>query len=249
MKAKVQKQETLPFSWKDYMTPLVIAAVIFLGVVVGVIPQLKDIFTIRTAIVDLTKTLEVLDQKYQALTSMSDSELNSMVSMVESALPSDKPIFQALEVVQSQAFEYGLAVDSFDFSPGSVATESATAKAKSVKQASGVSSLDLEVTLMGSFENLLQFVKALESSGPLAEVQGFSVSSAAAFENDVKTTILLKIFYMPSPQLIGGVTTPLKLMSQTQIAAIEQLATLSRVTTGSLVSPQGSVLRENPFSF
>lgn len=231
------------------MTPLAIVGVIFLGVVVGVIPQLKDIFIIRTAIADLTKTLEVLDQKYQALTSMSDSELNSMVSMVESALPSDKPIFQALEVVQSQAFEYGLAVDSFDFSPGSVATESATAKTKNTKQTSGVSSLDLEVTLMGSFENLLQFVKALENSGPLAEVQGFSVSSAAAFENNVKTTILLKIFYMPSPQVIGGVTTPLKLMSQTQIAAIEQLTTLSRITTSSLVAPQGSVLRENPFSF
>lgn len=249
MKAKEVKQIKLSFSWKDYTTPLLIGGIIVIGVLVGLIPQIKDIVTIRASIDELSKTLDSLDAKYQALTSMSDAELNSMVSMVESALPSDKPIFQALEVVQSQAFEYGLVVDSFDFSPGSVASESASVKQKSTKQASGISFLDLEVTLMGTFENLLQFVKALENSGPLTEVQGFSVSSAATFENDVKTTIMLKIFYMPSPQVIGGVTTPLKLMSQTQIAAIEQLTTLARVTSGSLVAPQGAVLRENPFSF
>jgi hypothetical protein len=172
-----------------------------------------------------------------------------MVSMMESALPSDKPIFQALEVVQSRAFEYGLAVDSFDFSPGSVASESASTKNKSPQHVSGVSSMDLEVTLMGTFEDLLRFVKALENSGPLTEVQGFSVSSAAAFENEVKTTIMLKFFYMPPPQMIGGVTTPLKLMSQTQIVAIEQLATLSRVTSGSLIPPKTGILREDPFNF
>lgn len=248
-KTKTQKIESVPFVLKDYSTPLIIAGIVFLGILVGLIPQIKDIFAIRAEITTLSKSLQALDQKHQALTSLSDSELNSMVSVVESALPSDKPIFQAIEVVQARAFEYGLKVDSFDFSPGSVASESASSKNISIKNASGISAMDLEVTILGTFENLLRFVRALENSGPLTEVQGFSVSSAAAFENEVKTTITLKIFYMAPPASIGSVTSPLKLMTQEQVSAIENLSAFVKTTPSSISPLVGGTLRENPFSF
>lgn len=237
------------FDWKDYKVALLVTATVVMGVFVGLIPQVKDIFAIRSEIASKLKELDTLDQKYSTLNAYGDAELNSMVNLVEGALPSDKPIFQALATVQAMAIEQGLQVSGFDFSPGSVASSSAGPNGVQTQSKGGIQKMDVQVSLVGTFENLLGFVSAVERSIPLSEVEGFSVSSAASFSDEIKTTMKLKIFYMYPPSTISKISSPIKPLTVDQIDVIDRLNDFVKTSAGLDLPPVGVNLRDNPFTY
>ena len=234
-----------PAKLKEWFLPIALYAAILLGVAVGLIPQIQDIVALREAMSSLSKKRQALETKIQQLTSFTEADLNSKVFLAESSLPSDKPVFQAVDLVQSKAGQYGLVVDGFDFSPGLVASESG-AKSQTDLIAP---SMELKTTLVGSFESLLQFIDGVERSGPLTDVKGFSVSSSQLDSGVVKTTLTLQIYYLPAPEALPKVTGALQEITDEQLAVLDLMSTYTQTTPTSLAPPAGAPLRDNPFTF
>jgi hypothetical protein len=231
---------------KDYYLLVIVGVLISFSLLLVFVPFSKEIFSLRGEISKNKKDLELLSQKESMLDSMDESELNSQVDLLESALPSEKPALYIIDILNASSQKFGLKLGSFEFSPGSLATNSAELE-KNIKAKSGIDSIEVDVEVSGDFDNLLTYIDYLENALPLMKARAISFSTAN-LDKEVDATLGLDVYYLLPPETIGKTSDQLKETSASQKEVLGKVGQYTKVVSRSLPTTTYP-LRDDPFDY
>lgn len=128
-----------------------------------------------------------------------DTERLEDFKRAEAALPLQKQPFAALLGLNEIASRSGLSLTSYDLNPGVVSTDSAQTEAQR-PTAAGVLNFPLEVTFQGSFTQLQEAFRLIETNLPLFEIDEYSISPQANSSGSadlVSSELTIRMFSAP----------------------------------------------------
>ena len=172
-----------------YSVGLIALAIILL--VFAFYPQVTESIALRNKYKKELPTLEKLQAKLSDLQTIDSTTEYAQADVVRAALPSKKPLLEFLTSLNSIAVANTITVKDFALSPGAIATDSAEAadSKKKSKTAESVDTLDLEIEIVGTFDQLQQFLLDIEKISPFTTITQLSLgkgTSAADRSTDRK---------------------------------------------------------------
>lgn len=149
-----------------------------------VIPQINSILTTTSAIAEKDGVLADKTAYSTALAALSVEEMTRQTTIVNAALPQQKPVLPLLYSVDKIALQSQVAVSNFEVSPGLVGTTSGKLETTSITSSISpdILALPLKMDVSGAFESLNVFFKALDDVVPFIQVN--SVDFATADKGD-----------------------------------------------------------------
>jgi Tfp pilus assembly protein PilO len=144
-----------------------LGAVGLLLVLFAIIPQLKEAYGVYQQIGEEKPKLEKLLAKKLELENLVYTPEYAQISRVNAALPSKKPLLELLSGLNAISSQTGVSIDSFDLSPGLIASESAETQ---VAATAAYDKLALNLKLTGTFESIQEFMVQLERISPFTTI-------------------------------------------------------------------------------
>lgn len=227
--------KTLPISQIKGLAVLVLSVVVAAVLIfLLVIPWIKEIISVQGSINQAQGRITALAQKESVLSKADSDTISQTLGDLITALPNDKDVPSLLVGVSRLSSDAGLSIEALQISPGQVSTASAKAKNESV---------DFEVTLKGSAEALISFLKNLESARRLLVVKDISATMIGQ-ASSLTTTLKISAPYQgfaPPPDDISNPVPTLTAGDEKVIALINKFTNY----TGPV--PSGAVGKQNPF--
>ncbi len=137
------------------------------------VPQVKLIVEALTQLQEKETELTAITAKVSALQGIDTSLLTADIAVLETALPSQKPVLPLLYSLDKLAGASQVAISNFQVSPGDISTSSAdlmSGTSLESQLAPGVLALPLDLDVTGSFSNMNTFFKTLDDVVPLIHV-------------------------------------------------------------------------------
>lgn len=191
---------------------------------------------------ELSIELVKLDKKLMILKGIDKNLIAERVKKMESVFPSDKPIVQLLSTLSLLASKHNLNFGGVSLNPGLLTSE----KKNEVKN---LSSLDFGFEVEGDFGKILIFLRELENAAPLMKVDkmGLEIKTSPLFDN-VNILVLAKIrvsaYYKQSPETIGNINDPVKLLSRNDEAVLSRLLNFTQFE---MILPVAQTGKQNLF--
>jgi len=117
------------------------------------------------------------------MTRINKTALEDSRKTVVRALPVEKDFGAILNAISVSSARAGVSVDDYAFGIGPISSSSAD----KIKNASGLDTTSLSISLQGSIDGVLVFIKELQEKMPLSEVESIETSQA--------TTTIALLFY------------------------------------------------------
>lgn len=157
-------------------------AALALGLIVfAIYPQIQESLALNTEYNREEPKVEKLQAKLQQLQSIDSTEEFAQKDVVDSALPSKKPLLEFLTSLNSIAIANNITVGNFELSPGTISTQSADTDTRTRSQQNAVvDTLDLELEIEGSFDQLQQFLLDIEKISPFTTITKLSLGQGAS---------------------------------------------------------------------
>ena len=215
---------TIKILYRKYKEHLVYILVIFITVVLflfTVLPRIKDLARLNNEKkIELNK-VSILKNNLNLLSNLDDSELDSQLLIVSSALPSEKDFEGVLNALSLASGRSGASLGDYEFQVGDLSQRS------SVKT-TGFPFLTLVVNIKGTTSQIVNFVGSLFKSTPISEV-------TSIMQNANSATISIVFYYKT--------LLPIPLNDSTQIIPLSEkgkeiINTLSSWGVGSLSQPE-----------
>lgn len=199
MKKRSLSSNTLKqfFVMYRYFLPGAIAiAVLVLGMVFTV-SSVGAIYQSLTIISDTQESMDEVNQRLARLDELSRGELQTMKSVIDQALPAQKPVFETLTAVRAISQEVGVVITDLSSRPGNLASESANLR--QVVSAQGrqnratqrntplYEKINVTLEVEGTFNQLNEFFKRLVTITPLMDLDTVRVSSRGIAASDPNT--------------------------------------------------------------
>lgn len=221
--------------------PLITAVSLVVLVSLVIIPNIRKILDVRKDIAVARGELTALETKSNLLENIDEESIEEKLVVLERVLPSNKDVYALLVALTGLAAEKGVSLMKFEVSPGSIATESATASAQPEVEQLGprrtplTSREDLEtlaatLDVQGSFPQVRDFLIEAQRISPLIRL---SMVKLAPFERqrleatasgiEVTVGLMLDLFYGRLPRTIGALGAPLPLITESEEALYEEL--------------------------
>jgi hypothetical protein len=151
-----------------------------------IVPQFNQILTTQTKLGQEKKLLTQLQNKTQALNESQTLDLVNQAKLVDSALPSHKPLLELMTSLNFVASWAQVSITDIQLSPGEISTDSAQAtpntkavatssKAKKVTPKT-YKNLDVDLTVEGGLDKLNLFLKNLENTVPFSTITKFTLA-------------------------------------------------------------------------
>ena len=210
---------------KTYKTIIILSGVIlisFLCFVVGIVPLAKKSYDLWQSMDALQKNITILSEKISILQSLDDVSLRSNLGSLTDAVPTESSlatIFTTLDGVSGN----GIIVKSFDQTkPGSISTGSAQ-KLNADSTKVGANILPFSVTVSGPIDQVQNFLTRISQVRRLFKIRGADLT----FTTDgVEARTELNAFYVPFPKSIGGVTSPITPLNDSEQASLAKVSAL-----------------------
>jgi len=189
---------------KNFVSSLAVSVVAALILLLALIPQIQQIFSIRSELEVEKPKLEKLDAKLAELDAVLFTPEYAQLDLVSEALPSKKPLLELLDSLNSAAQSSGVQITSFSINPGLVASDAAALAAKEAQKSNeDYDHLRLELKLTGQFQQIQNFMAAAERFAPFTSVTTFSLveqnrdSGVEQFQPDaqVRTTMTTDTYF------------------------------------------------------
>lgn len=161
----------------------------------AIYPQIQESLALNTEYNRELPKVEKLQAKLAQLQSIDSTEEFAQKDVVDSALPSKKPLLEFLTSLNSIAIANNITVGNFELSPGQISTDSADADTRTrSQQNASVDTLDLELEIEGSFDQLQQFLLDIEKISPFTTITKLSLGQgASAADRGTDRTIQAKL--------------------------------------------------------
>ncbi|NCN51125.1 MAG: hypothetical protein GW925_01590 [Candidatus Pacebacteria bacterium] len=166
----------------------------------AIYPQITESLSLNTKYSKEHPTLEKLQAKLLELQSIDSTTEFSQADVVNSALPSKKPLLEFLTSLNSIAIANNISVGNFELSPGQISTDSADATKTTKQAAASVDTLDLELEIEGSFDGLQQFLLDIEKISPFTTITKLSLGQGASgadrgSDRQIKATLSTSTYF------------------------------------------------------
>jgi len=208
--------------YKDFIIPVFIIFVSLLLFVKIIIPQLWDLLKVYEEQKAAIQTLSIMQNKLNFLKSISDSTLDSQLTIVSRALPTDKDFAGVLYALSDASSKAGVSLADFKFTVGSLSQ---------IENEGKLLTFDLDITLTGNPKVVTDFISRLRKTLPLSEVTKISIQ-----EN--LSTLAVHFYYEPLTNLKYNDSVPIRPVSAIGLSLIKELSSFS--------IPQASIIPETP---
>lgn len=139
-------------------------------------PQFNQIWEIKTKIENQRASLKQLQRKVQELEQLKLSTEFQQKDKVDEVFPSHKPLLELLANLSQAAKSSQVLINSFEISPGQVA--STGAELIIPKNSAAYQALELDLTVRGSEKNVDDFLDLVEKISPITTITELVISHA-----------------------------------------------------------------------
>jgi len=167
---------------KAYVVPFLVFIIIVLMVPLFIMPQIESFKNKNNEVKNAQKRLDAINTKLEALNKIDEEKERDMLYDAEKSVPTGKEIPSLIVGMKALSGKSGLLQESMNIKPGKMASESATraaSKNKTVAKPESKDRINFNITLVGSFENIKNFLFDSEQAKRLLEVVTFKGSQQA----------------------------------------------------------------------
>ena len=194
--------------YKEYLLPVgVIFACILLFLFV-IIPQFQNLLDTQQQVKAESNKLLVLKNNLNLLTNLNESQMDSQLQIVSSALPPNKDFAGILNGISTAAEKAGVFLGDYEFQVGDIA--------KSSLNIQSFPYLKLTLTINGGVNGVTRFMAELYKTVPLSEIVNVKVTSTTS-------EITALFYYRPFPPLGFNDSAPISPISQQGLSTIANL--------------------------
>lgn len=176
--------------------PLLLAMGIVIGIAAMIfavmIPQAREAWAQYQVIEQERPRLARYQEKVIELDNIPSSPEYAQIEIIEAALPSRKPLLELLVSLNSVSTDTNVFVSSYDLSPGLVATDSTQVQQSARLQ--GFDSLQLNVSVTGTFSDLQNFFRRVEEVSPFTTITSLQLASQITSETGVSEDTQNQLF-------------------------------------------------------
>lgn len=229
------------FNYRTYLVnrkslgiAIVLGAVAVCLVVFAIVPQFQEILDLSSQLQNEKPKLEKLQRKLVELDNIQFSPEFSQRAVVDSALPSRKPLLELLTSLNTISSANRVAITEFSLNPGLIATSEAEIQAEAKKFANneGVDSIDLDMTVTGTFDDVGKFLIGLEKISPFTTIVQLELSSRVSGDDfteqasDMQAKISTKSYFF-TQSVAASVEAPLPILNALEQNVLTELANFS----------------------
>lgn len=154
---------------------------ILVVLLVGLIPQIQEVISLNSTLGKERPKLDRLNQKLISLDEVQFTPEFAQIDIVNSALPSKKPLLELLTSLQSISAANSIVISNLELSPGEIATESGSFNADTRGNQTGrrpqgaVDSLTITMNIVGQQDQVREFLNLIEKITPFTTITQLSV--------------------------------------------------------------------------
>ena len=217
------------------MAIAILLGLVSLGLLfLAIIPQFNEFLSLRNELRKETPKLTKLKQKLVELENIQFSPEFSQSKIVNSALPSKKPLLELLSSLNSIAAASSIQIEEFDLNPGAIASDAAELQAYYTRELSkdGIDTLDISMNAVGSFANIQVFLINLEKISPFTTIKTLSLNSRKrgddfdAQELDMQASLTTESHFF-TQTVSAAVEAPLPVLNNKEQDVLKELSEFS----------------------
>ena len=235
------------FIWDRYgfiFLPIGSGMLILLITLNVLLPKVDSIKSSQNLVGQKKIQLEVLMKKLALLQSVTSEKTTQLLQEAETALPQTKDASSLLSALDNLSGTTQLVIDSINLSPGIVSTEAArpapkvaTDKAKPAVSviSQTANTLPIVITTHGTSEQLRNFLKQVQTTRPLFDIQTAEISFSLESSDSLSAIFNLNAYYLPPIVEIGEIDSQLPQITdeeQNILAALASYPETSSLSAG-----------------
>lgn len=201
----------------------------------AIIPQIQESLDLYSEMQDEKPKLERLQRKLVELDNIQFSPEFAQKEIVDAALPSRKPLLELLTSLHTISELDSVEIDEFSLNPGIIATSEAEIVAEASKRANaeGVDTIEIKMTVNGTFENVGNFLINLEKISPFTTITQLSLVSRASGDDfneqasDMQAKITTQSYFF-TQSVEASVEAPLPTISTLEQNVLLELTEFSK---------------------
>lgn len=168
---------------------VIILAILSFGWIIS--PRIDDYRATQDKITSTTQETKTLTEKIDYLKSIDLNQLNQDETLVNNALLPQKNSYLLVNIIRKLSESYNYTVDSFSVSMTGL---KGSGQPAGTTTTNGFASVPVEVVLLGSADNYVDFVSALEQSLPLMSLTKFEMKKSGT---SVELDLTISAYYSP----------------------------------------------------
>lgn len=195
---------------RDYIIPIVLVIVSFILFLKVTVPTLNNLSTREQEVKFEKEKLATLKNNLKILSELNELTLDSQLSLVSDALPTEKNFAGVLNAVSVSANKSGIFLGDYEFQVGDLS--------KTITPLKGLPFLQLSLVTTGDANATARFVKELYRSFPISEITNIEVNGSRA-------TLSTTFYYRPISFGKADEYNPLSNFSKTDLDIMNDLST------------------------
>lgn len=201
--------------YKSFVLPsiIIIACIILFFIVI--IPQVQAVLDAKEKERIEKQKLELLKNNYNLLLNMDIVKLNSDFEMLTKTLPFGKDFAGIINSISDKSVKTGVSIGDFEFTVGNIS--------KTTEGSNSFPSILISLDAVGEPKAILEFVKQLYKSMPLAEITTIEQGGESA-------RIKLQFYYKAFPQGPISNESPISAFTSSDLSLINDLSSWSVVS-------------------
>lgn len=181
----------------------------------AVIPQVQEIFSLRSEIRKEEPRYDQLKNKFIQLDAVEITAEFQQKELIDATLPSKKPLLELLEGLNTAALASGIVVEEFNLAPGVIASESASTasqspplrEGRSARKLASVQGMEVNFTIAGSFEQIQHFAEVVEQIAPFTTITSLELSNPKNRPSSDGGQLFTAEIVTETTYYVGSVTT------------------------------------------
>lgn len=202
-------------------------------IVLVIIPQISGYFKSQDDAKKTQSKLEILEVKAEELANLPEEDLKQKLQSAVSALPTTKDYTSVIGLLQRLSVESGVILESVNLNIGKSAS------------LSEVGSYAVNAEIASTKSGFGEFLKRIEDGPVLMKIGSIEVTAAGS-DGSVTASVVIDVFFSPTPKNLGSVETPLpKLSEEEQQLALELESKVALVPV-SILTSTGEITEQPP---
>lgn len=236
--------------YQNIIISIVIIVFCIVGVVAAVVPSVQKIQGLYDEMSSLADQSKMLHDKLSTLSALDENQLRQQLSVLVSAVPSDKSLPTVFSTVEGVAGQAGVSIAGMNIGGDtSLATASATTKQTSQERLIGTRTIPFSVTIDGSLSAVQQFITLAPGVRRLLRIRTFAITFPQG-DKQLNIALDMDAFYQPMPTNIGKTNAVLPKMTAEEQGVISKVSQLPLASSDdvSLPPPLIGQMKQDPFS-
>lgn len=194
--------------YKQFIFPVSVIAVCFILLLMLIIPQVGEYFSVEEEIKDLRNKNSQAKDNINFLTNFNQTFNNESLEIATSALPGEKDYVGIIQAVSNSSLASGVLINEFSFAVGNIAPQEGGGQNPTIR---------FSVNVAGGIGQVTNFIDSIYKSFPLAEVDNVEFSRAGA-------EISLLFYYKAIPNIVADYSRPIRPVSGQETAILDTLS-------------------------